>query len=320
MRQGAECDVGRVQRGKFRLRSIGIYRNLLLFMGEIEVGSLSSISMNTPCTLFETSHRFNDISADDMKYGDMDERQLRALGLDDISARVDPYQLIQYDYPKPENYQQFENGFFSWPVKGRKISRHECAHILFEEMKSLPGMFSFWGEYKHLIGEMIDHFRDGGGVPYSSSSLNLAYKQLIQEVGYKSPISIIKGNMNQEYGRQVNLNKNPGLLERLKRDMSHSMLPKFNRSKDRINGLGITVHDINSQRIKLINAKKYAMGWEAWIHFEAQDHFGLDVVDINNSLYRNFRFFRIWFFLQRHRDFAFKPFFTNFNADVMVKG
>ncbi|MGQ7148140.1 DUF3289 family protein, partial [Escherichia sp. SS-MK2] len=25
-------------------------------------------------------------------------------------------------------------------------------------------------------------------------------------------------------------------------------------------------------------------------------------------------FFRIWFFLQRHKDFAFKPFFTNFNT------
>ncbi|WP_330986147.1 MULTISPECIES: DUF3289 family protein [Enterobacterales] len=133
-------------------------------MGGIKLHDISNLSMHLPCTLFETLHRFNDTSADDMKYGDMDERQLRALGLDDISVRVDPYRLIRYDFPKPENYRQFENGFSFRPVEG------------------------------------------------------------------------------------------------------------------------------------------------------------LDINDIHNSLYRNFRFFRIWFFLQRHRDFAFKPFFTNFNADIMVKG
>ncbi|HBB2651472.1 TPA: DUF3289 family protein, partial [Escherichia coli] len=48
--------------------------------------------------------------------------------------------------------------------------------------------------------------------------------------------------------------------------------------------------------------------------FIAQDHFGLDVTDIKNKIYNKYRFFRIWFFLQRHKDFAFKPFFTNFNT------
>ncbi len=73
---------------------------------------ISSLSMRLPCTLFESLHRFNDTTADDMKYGDMDERQLRALGLDDISVRVDPYRLIRYDFPKPENYRQFGNRNF----------------------------------------------------------------------------------------------------------------------------------------------------------------------------------------------------------------
>ena len=56
------------------------------------------------------------------------------------------------------------------------------------------------------------------------------------------------------------------------------------------------------------------MGWSATIHFIAQDHFSLDVTDIKNKIYNKYRFFRIWFFLQRHKDFAFKPFFTNFNT------
>ncbi|MGO3909017.1 DUF3289 family protein, partial [Huaxiibacter chinensis] len=43
-------------------------------------------------------------------------------------------------------------------------------------------------------------------------------------------------------------------------------------------------------------------------------HFGLDIIDIKKDIYRNFRFFRIGFFLPRHKYFAFKPFFTNFQA------
>ena len=38
------------------------------------------------------------------------------------------------------------------------------------------------------------------------------------------------------------------------------------------------------------------------------------LTDIKNKIYNKYRFFRIWFFLQRHKDFAFKPFFTNFNT------
>ncbi|HAJ2616249.1 TPA: DUF3289 family protein, partial [Escherichia coli] len=76
----------------------------------------------------------------------------------------------------------------------------------------------------------------------------------------------------------------------------------------------ISIHDISAQKISLLNFQKYPMGWSATIHFIAQDHFGLDVTDIKNKTYSKYRFFRIWFFLQRHKDFAFKPFFTNFNT------
>jgi uncharacterized protein (TIGR03034 family) len=88
---------------------------------------------------------------------------------------------------------------------------------------------------------------------------------------------------------------------------------------DRVNGLGISVHDIAAQKITLLNFQQYAIGWSATVHFLAQDHFGLDVTDIKSELYSQFRFFRIWFFLQRHRNFAFKPFFTNFQSVSRVE-
>lgn len=273
--------------------------------------------MNLPCTVFETMHQFNDVSADDMQYGDMDEQQLRALGLDDISTRVDPYRLICYDYPKSEYDTQYHNPFYSESVQGRKISHNECAHILFDEMKELSGMFSFWGKYSHLIGEMIDHLRDGKGSPYSDSSLDDAYQKCILEAGFKSSLTVIKKTINNSLTGNA-LSSYMPLEYQLQSELRKSILPKFNRTQDRFNGLGITVHDVCAQRIKLLRIQKYATGWSAWFYFEGQDHFGLDVVDIRNPLYRNFRFFRIWFFLQRHRDFAFRPFFTNFKSIVMV--
>ncbi|ENA0611603.1 DUF3289 family protein [Enterobacter bugandensis] len=207
------------------------------------VNSLNS-SIFLPFTLFETVARFDDYSADDMQCGDMGEEELLALGLRDISAKVDPYRLVLYDFPLNTPV----DNEFSFPQSGRKISHQECVNILFTKMKELATMFSLYGKYKIV----------------------------------------------------------------------RSVLPKFNGKEDKINGFGITVHDISALAIKLFSLNKYAIGWDATLFFDAQDRFGLDVIDIQNKLYRQFRFFRIWFFLQRHRDFAFKPFFTNFHTVIRI--
>ncbi|MCR1565502.1 DUF3289 family protein, partial [Mixta sp.] len=51
-----------------------------------------------------------------------------------------------------------------------------------------------------------------------------------------------------------------------------------------------------------------------------QDHFGLDDNDIMKNKFRQFRFFRIWFVLQRHEKYGFKPFFNNLSATVSLSG
>ncbi len=104
-------------------------------------------SINMPCTLFETITLFDDFSADDMQYGDMEEQDFLSLGLSDISAKVDPYRLIKYHFPGPNS----TYGAFSVPTSGTKISQSECIDILFAEMKDLAKMFSFFGQYKTLI-------------------------------------------------------------------------------------------------------------------------------------------------------------------------
>lgn len=269
-----------------------------------------SLSMDLPCTLFETVSRFNDVNADDMQCGDMGERELLALGLRDISAKVDPYRLMRYDFPLNNPL----DTVFHQPPSGRKISHQECVRILFAEMKELSALFSFQGEYKMLIGEMIDHFQFGNGSGFYSQRLNSAFHSRVDKYNQNDPVNIIESTLKKELHDKSRDVYFPAIFHKLKINLLKSQLNKFNSSGDRVNGLGISVHDIAAQKIRLLDIQRYAMGWSATLHLEAQDHFGLDVIDISNKLYKEFRFFRIWFFLQRHRDFAFKPFFTNFGT------
>lgn len=270
--------------------------------------------MYLPYTLFEPVTRFNDDSAGDMQCGDMGEEELLALGLNDISEKVDPYRLIHYPFPHPGGI----DGYFGSSTSGIKISHSECVDILFTEMKELAGMFSFYGEYRFLIEELIGHFRYGNGSLFYSQPLNSAFHKRINIKTHNSPLLIIKKCIEDKFKNHKREVYIPALLHKIQTKLLRSKLAKFNNLEDRINGLGICVHDIAAQKITLTNFQKYAIGWSATLHFFAQDHFGLDVADIKNKLYREFRFFRIWFFLQRHRDFAFKPFFTNFNTITRI--
>lgn len=271
-------------------------------------------SMYLPYTLFEPVTRFNDDSAGGMQCGDMGEEELLALGLNDISEKVDPYRLIHYPFPHPGGI----DGYFGSSTSGIKISHSECVDILFTEMKELAGMFSFYGEYRLLIEELIGHFRYGNGSLFYSQQLNSAFHKRINIKTHNSPLLIIKKFIEDEFKNHKREVYIPALLHKIQTKLLRSKLAKFNNLEDRINGLGICVHDIAAQKITLTNFQKYAIGLSATLHFVAQDHFGLDVADIKNKLYREFRFFRIWCFLLRHRDFAFKPFFTNFNTITRI--
>ncbi|EAA8371021.1 DUF3289 family protein [Salmonella enterica] len=280
----------------------------------MEITHMFNSSMYLPYTLFEPVIRFNDDSAGDMQCGDMGEEELLALGLNDISEKVDPYRLIHYPFPHPGGI----DGYFGSSTSGIKISHSECVDILFTEMKELAGMFSFYGEYRFLIEELIGHFRYRNGSLFYSQQLNSAFHKRINIKTHNSPLLIIKKCIEDEFKNHKREVYIPALLHKIQTKLLRSKLAKFNNLEDRINGLEICVHDIAAQKITLTNFQKYAIGWSATLHFVAQDHFGLDVADIKNKLYREFRFFRIWFFLQRHRDFAFKPFFTNFNTITRI--
>ena len=267
--------------------------------------------------IFATSHRFEDYHIDDMQYGDLDDWDFDTLGLKDISARVDPFRCLQFDMMTTFNSQALDFGHQQ--PQGRPISRQHCADILFDEMKELSAQFAK-GLYSPIIGELIDHFHYGNGQPWFGELLNRAYEEVIRGVGTNDMLMKIRDEINKQLHSKRDARLDDFFFVRLKSEMQDSKLPKFNRYIDRVNGLGVSVHDIYAQQIKLVRFQRYAMSWEGLLSFKGQDHFGLGKEDITNTLYKNFRFFRIWFFLQRHRDYAYRPFLTNLNAHAHIKG
>ncbi|WP_343647870.1 DUF3289 family protein [Enterobacter sp.] len=273
--------------------------------------------LSQPREIFSTVHCFEDYKIDDMKCGDLNDLDFTQLGLQDISARVDPFRCLQFDMMSP--FSTHTLSFGQQQPQGRPITRQQCADIMFDEMKELSAQFAK-GIYSPIISELIDHFHYGNGLPWSGELLNRAYEEVISGVGTNDMLMKIRNEINQQLHSKRDARLDDFFFLKLKTKLQDSKLPKFNRYIDRINGLGVSVHDIYAQEIKLISFQSYAVSWEGLLHFKGQDHFGLGKEDITDELYKNFRFFRIWFFLQHHRDYAYKPFMTNLYAHARIKG
>ncbi|EAO1326679.1 DUF3289 family protein [Salmonella enterica] len=276
------------------------------------------LSMSLPCEIFSTVHRFENYYIDDMQYGDMDDGDFQQLGLVGISMRVDPFKCLQFETMYSFNTHALD--FAPQKLQGRPISRQQCADIMFDEMKELSSQFAS-GQYAPLIGKLIDHFHYGNGQPWTDELLNRAYAEIISGIGTNDVLVKIKRAINERLNSKKQVIIDYGFIMEIKSVIKRdSRLPKFNRFIDKFNGLGISVHDIYAQRISLARLQRYAMSWEGLLFFKGQDHFGLGKEDITDALYNKFRFFRIWFFLQRHRDYAYKPFMTNFSAHIRING
>lgn len=274
--------------------------------------------MSLPCEIFSTVHRFENYYIDDMQYDDMDDGDFQQLGLVDISMRVDPFKCLQFETMYSFNTHALD--FAPQKLQGRPISRQQCADIMFDEMKELSSQFAS-GQYAPLIGKLIDHFHYGNGQPWTDELLNRAYAEIISGIGTNDVLVKIKRAINERLNSKKQVIIDYGFIMEIKSVIKRdSRLPKFNRFIDKFNGLGISVHDIYAQRISLARLQRYAMSWEGLLFFKGQDHFGLGKEDITDALYNKFRFFRIWFFLQRHRDYAYKPFMTNFSANIRING
>ncbi|KGD72564.1 hypothetical protein HA49_17840 [Tatumella morbirosei] len=275
-------------------------------------------ALQFPCTIFKTKRWMDDYSASDMRCGDLTEAQLKSdYQLDYISDQVDPYTLtLHSSMDRPQS-------MFCCNLRGQgeKITRQQCAAILFDEFRSLSRKFSLYGPYSHLIEKMITHMQNGDGMPFRDISLDQALKEhIIRDNSKENSTRLL---LKVAFDTYIYWDKKyyPTNQKReLSKAISEGRLPKFDRFQDNYNGMGITVHDTSATHITIkslyINNNRY----RAVVHYKVQDHFGLDSNDILNTEFSQLHFFRIWFLLQRYTQFGFKPYMTNIEATVEISG
>lgn len=273
-------------------------------------------TLQFPYTVFTTQRHMDDYGAADMLYGDLPESQLKMqFHLNDISTRVDPYTLTKIT-PFSQPHAMFHGSHRA----GEKVTREECARILFDEFRDLSQPFALYGPYQHLIKEMIDHMQHGNGMPFFSACLDSALKeQILNDASKNSTLTLLKTTL-ENYIDWVNKCFPLEQAQELSKTILDGKLPKFDRFQDNFNGMGITVHGTWATRITLTSLEVKNDSYRARVHYQVQDHFGLDSADILKFDVNQFRFFRIWFVLQRYNKFCFRPFMTNMQARIDIIG
>jgi len=291
------------------------YEGLKAFMDDRVVDTPAAPQVqHFPCVVYETQKKMDDYQAPDMRYGDLSaHRLMTSYGLSDVSTFVDPYTLQQL----PRN--NFHVPLYQQLPKRVTLSRDECIRRMFNEMRSLSHMpFSLYGPYRYVINEMIDHLQNGHGQVFRSPLLNQALReQITQDKSDDNTLIGIKGVLDAIIDKQKRTVPT-SLKSLIKKRISGGRLPKFNRLEDRANGLGITVHDTWATHIKITSLVFSPTSWRASVHYRIQDHFGLDDDDILNWEFRQWRFFRLWFVLQRYSAMAHRPFITEMETTMEI--
>lgn len=285
--------------------------------------------MPIPAQIYQTKNRMDDYQAKDMHHGDLDILTLRnrfRIDVDNVSTKVNPYTLTAKEPLNPWPFlSPYERAMLpDEPV--RRVSKQQSAGLMFDEFRELAKMYSFHGETQGIILDMITHMQQNSGTPYSNPLLDEALKeQILNDHSELSSLqrvkTILDKSVNYEYGfiplsKKNDLFDEKGNLESL----SRTVLPKFDRVNDFTNGLVITVHDTWATHISLESLEVSDGSYWAKVHYRIQDHFGLDDADVLNTVYREFRIFRLWFVLQRWDEYGYKPFITEMNATVEISG
>lgn len=274
-------------------------------------------ALQLPCTIFKTQKWMDDYNASDMRCGDLTEAQLKShFQMLDISTRANPYTLT-----KITPFSQPQSMFHGSRGEGEKITRQQCANILFDEFRDLSRAFAIYSPYRPLIAQMITHMQRANGAPFRHMLLDRALKDhIIRDNNPDNSTRLLLKEAISTAFDWENKSLQASKKDELRIAISRGKLPKFDRLQDNFNGMGITVHDTWATHITIKSLQVDNDRYRAVVHYKAQDHFGLDFDDISRFRFNQFRFFRIWFVLQRYNQFGFKPFMTNMEATVEITG
>ena len=250
--------------------------------------------------IYSTKNMMNDFTADDMRYGDLSKDQILAQGkLNRVNVFGEEFKINLFNFNKT-------------------VDEH------FASMDSM----AFWtasGEYAPLIKIMLEKFRKNEGGIMQHGLLNKAF---LEHKTTKECVDVIKKIMQKIFhGNEYKIFKSND-INKITSDIAEQVtLPKFT-DFDWFNGLGITIHDTYSTKIYLDDFEImetetggfHRKTFKARLTFQIQDHFGLDLADLNGKIFELSPWFCSWFILQRYRSYGFKPFINESKFSCWIEG
>jgi uncharacterized protein (TIGR03034 family) len=236
--------------------------------------------------IFETVRKMNDFTADDMRHGDMTKGKILQQG----------------------NYKMFTRFNFD-----NTVDKH------FDNMASMA-RWTAWGEYSPLIQIMIEKFKKNEGGILRHELLNKAFLEHSTTTECVRRIKEFVSNLLSNNDFCLLSIDDLQKLSLMIRDPKDGVkLPKFD-NYDWFNGLGITIHDTYATKIYLDYIDIKNNSFEAGLSFKIQDHFGLDVADVNGKWFEYSHWFCSWFILQRYEGYDYKPFINEAKFSCVIKG
>ncbi|WP_071589076.1 YPO3983 family protein, partial [Yersinia pestis] len=203
-----------------------------------------TLPLQFPLCIFKTRNRMDDYGAADMKNGDLTEAELKGkFNLRGVSVTLDPY-------TGEKTPTSFAMDHFNKKPK-EKVNKAEVARILFDEFRHLSDTFSFSGKYQSIMRKMITYMQINNGAPFRDLLLDSALKeQILSDKSNDSSLLKIKNALieNIDWNNGHYPINNKGMMTEAIKD---TVLPRFNRLNDRINGLGISVHAIHATHITI---------------------------------------------------------------------
>ncbi|ECC7020882.1 TPA: DUF3289 family protein, partial [Salmonella enterica subsp. arizonae] len=237
--------------------------------------------------IFETTRKMNNFTADDMRHGDMTKEQILQQGNHKMFTRFN-----------------FDN----------TVDEH------FGNMASMARWTAWKGEYPPLIQIMIERFKNNEGGVLRHDLLNKAFLEHSTTIECVRRIKEFLSNLLYNNGfRSLSIDDLQQLALKIRDPKDGVKLPKFD-DYDWFNGLGITIHDTYATKIYLDYIDIKDNSFEASLNFRIQDHFGLDVADVNGKWFEYSQWFCSWFILQRYKVYDYKPFINEANFSCVITG
>ena len=172
---------------------------------------------------------------------------------------------------------------------------------------------------------MLEKFRKNEGGIMQHELLNKAF---LEHKTTKECVEIIRKLIDELLSNNQCNQLLQNVLRELRAKIGRNVtLPKFT-DLDWFNGLGITIHDTYSTKIYLDDfeimetetVSSRRKKFKARLTFQIQDHFGLDIADLNGKIFELSPWFCSWFILQRYRNYGFKPFINESKFSFWIEG